>query len=707
MRAGRAVVVWGLLGITPWWTVMGCGGGSSAPGLPALGGTVTGLAAGGQLLLLSGAGTQVTIKSNGNFEFPDRLKPGTAYTVTVNRQPSGQTCTVEAGSGTMPASGADARGLPVICSANPHSLGGTVTGLRSGGTLALSDGGVDGGTVSIAANGAFMFPIRFASGGKYAVKVDTQPVGQECRVASASGSFSSASINTVAVTCTDLAPTISGTVSGLAPGQQAVLLNNASDPITITANGPFQFPAPLTFGAAYRVTVSVQPTAQICSVADGVGVVAASNVVGVQVNCAARTYGVGGAVVGLSGVGLSLANNGQEVLRVNASGSFSFPTTLPSGASYSVTVAAQPVGQICTVTGGSGRVDALDVRSISVQCVAGSWRSRLLAGSGAGRTTDGIGSAAEFAAPAGSVLLPSGMLVVTEVAGSVLRRVNPSNGQVVTYSGAPLPGYADSAQTRSAAYRAPRGMAIDRDGNVYVADTGNHVIRRIDAFSGAVSTWAGTGQSGFQDGPAASVRFASPEGVAVDAAGNVYVADTGNHVIRRIAADRTVTTVAGAAGVAGFANGAPSSARFRAPAGIAVDASGQLYVSDSQNGAIRMINLSGQVLTLAGNGVPGDADGTGSGARLSSPTAIVVDSSYMLYVADSGNHKIRTVQVLTDQTGLVQTLAGTGLPGDRDGENLSIELRQPMGLSLTSSGDLLVSEAGGHRIRTLFRAVVR
>jgi streptogramin lyase len=346
------------------------------------------------------------------------------------------------------------------------------------------------------------------------------------------------------------------------------------------------------------------------------------------------------------------------------------------------------------------------VQSVAVQCLSGAWRSRVLAGSGLGRTTDGIGATADFSAPGGSVLLPSGMVLIAEVAGSVIRRVTPGNGLVTTYSGAPLPGYLDSSVTRSAAYRAPQGMAIDRSGNVYIADSGNHVIRRIDAFSGAVTTLAGSGQAGLQDGIGSVAQFNSPRAVAVDAAGNVYVADTGNHVIRRISPDAVVTTFAGTARKAGFVNGVAGLAQFNAPAGITVDASGQIYVSDSQNGAIRLLTQAGLVTTLAGNGTQGDADGVGSGARFSNPTALIVDPQYLLYVADSGNHKVKTVQIVGG-VGTVQTLAGTGHPGDADGESLSIGLRQPLGLTMTVGGELVVSEAAGNRLRLLSRAVLR
>jgi hypothetical protein len=688
------------------------GGGSSSPSEPtyALGGTVTGLVAGGEILLLSGAGTQITLRSNGNFEFADRLKAGSKLTITVNRHPVGQTCTVSPDSGTIPTPGADVRNLTVVCNNNPHQLGGSVTGLKTGTSLTLTDGGRDSASVVVSSNGPFNFAARYAQGATYAVGILTQPVGQECRLTAPAGTFAAASVNTVSVNCSPIAPTLSGVISGLASGQRVTLANNGADKLTVSADGGFQFPAPVSYGGSYAVTVDAQPVAQVCTVAEGSGRNVVSNVTTVRVTCSARTYRIGGNVLGLSGVAgaqaLTLANNGLDPVTISGNGAFSFATPQPSGSTYAVSVSAQPSGQLCSVTAGSGKVEADEVRSISVQCIAGGWRSRVLAGSGVGRTTDGTGTGAEFSAPGGSVLMPSGMILVTEISGSALRRVNPANGSVTTYSGSALPGFADSMTTRNASYRAPHALAIDRNGNLFVADTGNHVVRRIDAFSGAVTTLAGTGQPGSQDGPGGTARFNNPQGVAVDSAGNVYVADTGNHVIRRITPDRQVSTLAGSTGTPGFADGGPATALFRAPSGLAVDPAGQLLVSDSLNGAIRLVSTTGQVSTLAGNGTPGDADGLGTVARLANPSALFVDAQAIVYIADSGNHKVKTLQV-NNGVGLVQTIAGTGTAGDADGEGLSIGLRQPWGLSMTSSGDLVVSEAGGHRLRLLSRVVPR
>jgi len=204
------------LGLFSVLTFAGCGGGSSNPAADqgfVLGGTLTGLAQGAQVLLLSGAGTQVTLTSNGNFEFSGRLKAGVSYAVTVNRHPVAQTCTVSPSSGTIPSPGTDARLLTVVCANNPYTLGGTVTGLRPGANLTLLDGGRDGTSLMVTANGSFTFPGRFGQGGAYNVSVQNQPEGQECRLTSANGSFATANISTVGVTCSTVTASVGGTVT--------------------------------------------------------------------------------------------------------------------------------------------------------------------------------------------------------------------------------------------------------------------------------------------------------------------------------------------------------------------------------------------------------------------------------------------------------------------------------------------------------------
>ncbi|MDR2208342.1 MAG: hypothetical protein LBE22_05145, partial [Azoarcus sp.] len=210
-------------------------------------------------------------------------------------------------------------------------------------------------------------------------------------------------------------------------------------------------------------------------------------------------------------------------------------------------------------------------------------------------------------------------------------------------------GFADGVGGEAKFYW-PFGITSDAAGNLYVADGGNHRIRKITP-AGEVSTLAG-GEEGFADGVGSDAEFDHPSGIAIDAAGNLYVADGGNHRIRKITPAGEVSTLAG--GEEGFADGVGSDAKFEHPFGITVDAAGRLYVADTANDRIRKITPAGVVSTLAG-GELGFADGVGSNAKFSRPFGITSDAAGNLYVADTVNNRIRKIT----PAGEVSTLAGS------------------------------------------------
>jgi sugar lactone lactonase YvrE len=268
---------------------------------------------------------------------------------------------------------------------------------------------------------------------------------------------------------------------------------------------------------------------------------------------------------------------------------------------------------------------------------------------------------------------------VADYDNHIIRKITPA-GVVSTLAGMAGASGSTDGTGNAARFDFPSGVAVDSAGSVYVADTSNHTIRMITP-TGVVSTLAGmAGASGSTDDTGSAARFSSPSGVIVDSSGNVYVADTGNDTIRKITPAREVTTLAGTGGSAGSADGTGSAARFNSPGGVAVDDAGNVYVADTSNHTIRKITPAGAVTTPAGSaGVQGSADGTGSAAQFNTPKAVAVDSAGNVYVADTSNDTIRKIT----PAGVVTTLAGSpGVPGSADGTGSAARFNLPGGVAV-------------------------
>ncbi|MBM3271311.1 MAG: hypothetical protein FJZ01_27060 [Candidatus Sericytochromatia bacterium] len=224
--------------------------------------------------------------------------------------------------------------------------------------------------------------------------------------------------------------------------------------------------------------------------------------------------------------------------------------------------------------------------------------------------------------------------------GSVMDLPTGATPSVIAGNG--LLGFVDG-ENASASFSSPSGILVQPDGSFLVADTQNHCIRWITP-AGNTYTWLGSGEPGLQDGSGQAVRFSHPTGLAEDDFGNLYIADTGNHVVRRVDIWGQVSTLAGT-GDFGDADGPAASATFDGPTGLAVDDDGAIYVADTNNNCIRRISASGFVTTLSGTGVAGSRNGGHSVAQFNRPSGLVLDGQGRLLVADTGNHRIRKIRV--------------------------------------------------------------
>ena len=312
-------------------------------------------------------------------------------------------------------------------------------------------------------------------------------------------------------------------------------------------------------------------------------------------------------------------------------------------------------------------------------------------------------STAYFPYPVGITIDSSSNLYVADSSTHIVGKIT-SAGVVTTLAGGTGTTGTTDASGTAARFNQPNGVSSTSAGIVYVADTANATIRKIAA-DGTVTTFAGsTGTRGNTDGTGTAATFSYPVGVAQDSSGNVYVADATNHSIRKITSAGVVTTFAGGAGISGTTDGTGTAARFNYPTGVTVDSSNNLYVADTTNNTIRKITSAGVVTTLAGlAGISGSSDGTGNAALFNTPGGLAVDSSGNLFVADTANSVIRKIT----SAGVVTTYAGlSAVAGLLDGTGNAAWLNQPKALVLDSSGNLFVADTGNAAIRKITAAGV-
>ncbi|MBW4053475.1 MAG: hypothetical protein HIU85_18835 [Proteobacteria bacterium] len=501
-----------------------------------------------------------------------------------------------------------------------YTVGGTIAGLSASG-LVLADNGGDNLSVASGAT-SFTFATALQSGAAYNVTVATQPAGATCTVTSGTGTVT-ANVTSVAVSCKAL-DTIGGTISGLS-ASGLVLADNGGDHLSVASGATsFTFATALQSGSAYTVTIATQPTGETCTVASGAGT-ATANVNSVSVTCSVDTFTMSGTISGLTNPGLQLKDyTGGETLAVAANAaSYLFTTPVSYGTTVGVTVATQPFWETCSAGGSnfSGPITSnittdtfacaaavaagaaattavtfnnpsgVAVDSLGNLYVADTLNNRILEIPPSGTSfTTLLGSGAGLSSPEG---------VAVNTAGTVVYVADTGNNQILEYSG----GVATQL-VPTFTFNQPAGVAVDSSGNVYVADTGNNAIEKIST-STTVTQLVPT------------FPFNQPSGIAVDSSGNVYVADAGDSKVFEISGT-TVTALPGT-----FAN----------PFGVAVDSAGDVYVADSNDHEVQMITPAGNVTTVAGSTT---ATGlcTASPPLFHNPYGIAVSASGNLYVTD-------------------------------------------------------------------------
>ena len=403
---------------------------------------------------------------------------------------------------------------------------------------------------------------------------------------------------------------------------------------------------------------------------------------------------ISGSIIGQITSNLILVNGTDSV--IVAAGStygayyFAFPTQLSNGTTYNVTVLAQPSGQTCSVLNGSGTKGNLSVTNVVVSCVTSTIVSTL-AGTGQAGAANGPGNTASFSTPQGVAVDAAGNVYVADRMNNMIRKITP-DGIVSTVAGTGQIGSANGPGN-TATFNSPMGIAVDSAGYIYVADIMNNMIRKVTP-DGVVSTLAGTGQQGSANGPGNTASFNLPKGVAVDTAGNVYVADGGNNMIRKITPAGVVSTLAGT-GQIGSTDGPGISASFSNPYGVAVDGVGIVYVGDYGNYSVRKIASDGTVSTFAG--------GLGSSQSFNTPTGVAVDSKGYVYMAELFNHRID--QIAPNSAVVViagYTNGSTGSPvGSTDGPGGTARFGNPVGVAVDSAGNVYVADQAGNTIRKI------
>ena len=586
-------------------------------------GTLSGLV--GTLVLQNNGADDLTLTSNGTFAFASNLTDGDTYAVTISSGPANLVCTVTNGSGTI--AGANVDSATVTCS---------------------------------------------------------------------SSSSSSTTNYSIGVTATGLTGTL-------------VLRNNGGDDLTLTGSGSYTFSSALANGAGFNVTVLTQPGSQLCTISSGSGTLAGA-AASVSVSCV-NTRSIGGTIRGRTENFDLLQSNGSDVFTVNSNGNFNFNKRLIDSQSYTVSVQSQPGFGDCFVNNGSGTTAGADVTNVEIYCVsAGTIQGTELtlstnvttaAGTGSLGEVDATGTGASFDRTI-ELTTDGKYIYVCDDFNNKIRRFDPANNAVTTVAGANNNVGGADGPGGTATFDAPRGITSDGT-NLYVVDEPRHTVRKIVIATYQVTTIAGLyNNPGSTDATGTAARFNGPRGITNDGA-NLYIAENGNHTIRKmVLASGVVTTIAGQVGNPGGTNGTGTAALFTNPRGITTDGT-YLYIGDATN-QVRKMNLSsGVVTTLAGADVAGahaDHASDGLQARFNNMRGLTTDG-FNIYVADQNNQVIRKINLAT--TAVTTLAGGVGVASFADssgGTGATARFNAPHAL-VTDGTSLFISDLNNYRLRKM------
>ena len=657
--------------------LVGCGGsgssGSTTPGggqTYSLSGTVSGVDNGALVLAVNG--TQVTVAEGATtVALASGLSSGTAYAVTVATAPTGQTCSVVNGTGTI--TSANAGNVVVTCSQQAYALGGTIAGLTQSG-LVLANGSSYLAVSAGAASFTLPTPVAYSSG--YTVSVLTQPSGLACSVANGSGTMPAAAVTNVAITCTDQPFSVGGTIAGLG-NSTGLVLANGTDSLTVSAGATvFVMPAKVAFGGAYAVQVKSSPAGMSCSVANGSGTVGAANMTQVAITCSSQAYALSGTITGLTQSGLVLTNGSNTVTVTAGSAGFTLPQ-VAVGAGYSVQVQTNPTEETCSVSNGAGTMPASAVTDIAVTCsmntytvggtVNGPTRSGLVLLDNFGDPTSVAINATQFTMNTGLADGASYNVVVGTQPYGVSIGCGISNGSGASTAdvtsirincGSVIPG----ASVVAGPFYNPEGTstATDAAGDVFfiggIIGSGSSLLMEIPYSQGSYG----------QPVQVSNYAFLNASSVAVDAAGDVFVSAFGyiwEVPYSQVSYGNPVSILSG------------TQNKYC----MAVDAAGDVFLA---------VTFSNEVLEYPyiSPGSYGSSVSIGSG--FNQPHAVAVDAAGDVFVADTGNNAIEKFLYSGGSYATTPVVLGSGFNG-------------PQGVAIDAAGNVLVADTANNAIKEI------